>query len=298
MLSTKVFDHTINCKHPVKYVSNLEDNVKKDLDSQMKNKVFNNCYIKDIKSIDKISGVRISNTNPECPGYLNVRFTAKIVTYCKGDIIPKTIIRIHDNQYIAETDNISILLRPEIKSITKLLSTGQTIPVMLTGDATYASTNKKVTSVGTILMPNIKHNQYKIQGAINSALLTKLEPLVKLIEEQTPQLKGEAVEKISKLLSNKSKSTSKNNIDIIELLKKKDSSTEDIWSLDSSALYHSPVVTKITEDTSVIHTNVFEAFKQLLTSIYMRRNAVIELSKYSKEEWQSSIAIWKIMENN
>lgn len=295
MITTKVFDHTINCKHPVKYASNLEENVMKDLEKQMKGKVFNNCYINNINNIIKISGIRISNTNPECHGYLNARFSAETINYCKGDIIPKATIIMEENQYRANTDTISILIRPEMKSITKLLSNGQSLPILLTGNPIYSNANKQVTAVGTILMPNIVMEKYKVEGTIDSSLVSKLESIISLIKKQDNMLKTDSIKNISKMFSKKS---AENTTDILQLLYKSEKNEIDVsgvWYIDNGS-FHSTLCVKKETDESVIHTNVYDAFKQILISIYMKRNAVIELSKYTKEEWDSSATIWKLME--
>ena len=295
MLTIKVFDHTINCKHPVKYASNLEENVMKDLENQMKGKVFNNCYINKITDIVKMSGIRISNTNPECPGYLNARFSAETINYCKGDIIPKARIIMEENQYRANTDNISILLRPEMKSITKLLSNGQSLPILLTGNPIYSNTNKQVTAVGTILMPNIEMEKYNVEGSINSSLIVKLEPIISLIEKQNNLLKDDSVKNISKMFSKKSNENTTDILQLIHQSEKKEIDVSGVWCIDTGS-FHSTLCVKKEKDESIIHTNIYDAFKQILISMYMRRNAVIELSKYTKEEWDSSTAIWKLME--
>lgn len=299
MRSIKVMDHSIRCDNPIRFASNFEENTLNNLNMQLKGKVFNNCYIIDINTIRKTSGIRISNTDPNCIGYFNVRFEANIIKYEKGDIIPKAKIRKHDNQYIAETDTLSILLRPEERAIAKLLEEGQFLPIILTGNSTYANMHNKVTSVGTILLPNHKYENYKIEGIIDASLVEKTSSIINLIKEQDKFINDVAVKDIVKLLSLKDNKSIKS-MDIIELMDnaiKKPINVKGIWTVNPSMPHKPMCINNENKDTGVVITNIVDALKQLLITIYMRRNVIISLSNdYSSSEWVASAIIWKYMQ--
>jgi len=92
-----MYETTINLEHPCKFVSS-DSNALKYLEDTYVNKCYYGAYILEISEVNKVSMCRIITSNHRANGVVNVCFTAKVLNYRRGDIIPDVKIEIKNGQ--------------------------------------------------------------------------------------------------------------------------------------------------------------------------------------------------------
>lgn len=307
MISERMFEWTMNVDKPCKFMSS-EAHVKERLDTTFTNVCYFGSLILDVTKVNKVSMCRIITSNHLGHGSLNVCFTARVLNYRKGDIIPDVQIQIVQGQLsgISKYATVTIDKSPN----NKVLVSGQTVPIMVGDKIRYNTNSNTINILGEILTPVTSAATYHIQGKIDSKVYNSLNNLITTIRDQEKELKGEKNKEFTDLLSAKSagrKSGSApvdGSVDIITFLEKAKDKNVDVdgyWKKDlsrSSVSLQFDVRDKPKNEEYISLTPML-ALSEMLYQCYALRAGVIGLTDYyDKEKMEQASNIWVMMKKN
>ena len=312
MISERMYETTINVEHPCKFVSS-DSNIKVRLEETFVNKCYYGSLILEILSINKTSMCRIITSNHNAMGTINVCFTAKVLNYKKGDIIPDAKIEIKAGQVIATSKYATITI--EKSANTKILISGQTIPVIVEDKVLYNVNSSTINVLASILVPQTKFPVYHISGKLDSKIYNTVSNLIDKINQQTDKLKTQESKHFSSLLNSnlKTKPVSKkggaakieNNINIIKLIDKSKVETielEGYYQRDTS-LGPDSLILNVNEkpptNNEYINVTTVVGIQELLYDCYAIREGIINMGEfYDKENMEQASNIWTLMKKS
>lgn len=294
--------YSVDTDRPCHYLSNKTTNILTNIKEEFEKKCFNNKYVLEVLEIIKTSFPRAQVANDSGKVTVNVIFSAKVLVFPPELILPDATIHISNSQILASTDTLYISLLKDTTN--KILMNGQRAPIIIEDTVKY-NTGNQANAIGHLFLPSVfnKNKVYKITGELNEKTFNALQPYIKLLEKQEPELSS-IKKDVSELfaLCDKSKLEEKG-VDIVKLAKSQN--TVDVtgyWFKNINNKMESSLYIKAfrptTETTNVVELNVVDTFREILWHIYNMRVLVIGVSQYSPEDKQKSDNIWKLIERN
>lgn len=185
---TSVFTVTIDVKHPVTFMSDSKTNINQALNSTYVGKCYMGKYITKIHSVDMVSPCHFNRTKMT-GGFIDVRFTANIVTLGQWDIVNGVTIKhttsmivgtvtphVENNEFVSPQIVVSFIASP----ITATLTENQVVPVRIL-TVKFQPLQSVITAVGTLLHCDRVAPVYKITGHLDVGNTKTLIPLLSLI---------------------------------------------------------------------------------------------------------------------
>lgn len=297
-------EFTLNIAQPGKFLSNKRENILQDLKSELEGKCLNGVYVTAIRSLNKISLCRLETTNESAAGMINICMTVDYKTFSQGDVITDGIVNIQENRIICigKETIISIDKSPN----NKLLINSQKIPVIITTDMfDYYPGRTHVAMIGSILLPLLKAPVYRINDVLTNDMRISLRTLIDDINTQSDQLQSTKAQDVIQMLSSHTtidNSMISGSIDIVKMIgttDTKDIKVKGYWAknLKAGADRSIYIHTTTSPNGKGIHikTDVLDAFNTMLYHVYAFRKAIIEISNYTKEEYDNASNIWRLM---
>lgn len=296
-------EFTINVAQPGKFLSNKKENVLQELKSEIEGKCLNGVYVTSIRSLNKISLCRLETTNESASGMINICMTVDYKTFSQGDVIADTTVHIQENRIICigKETIISIDKSPN----NKLLVNGQKMPVIITANAfDYYPGRSHVTMIGSILLPLLTTPVYKISGTLTSVDMSSLSSLVDDIKAQDDYLLSTKAQDVIAMLSSYTtidNSLGAGYVDIVKLIgvSNKDVKVKGYWTKNLKAGADKSIYIHTTTSPNGrgghINVDVLDAFHAMLHHVYAFRKAIIEISNYSKDDYDSASNVWRLM---
>lgn len=305
METYKYFEHTLNIKSPCTYVSNKRQNVLRDIEATFLNKCYGGYLITKIDDIVNMSQCRTVNSNQNAICIINVYFKALVRYYSINDIISNVRICISEGQICGIGDNIIVTFSNSPNN--KILSNGQTVPVIVGNKIHYNTGSKNVNILGSILLPFTTTNVYKLTGMLDittQKTQNMFEEYLQLIKDQDKALNTPDAKKFTALLNSYEKTT-KDGIELTKLIKDAFSKPVDVtgyWSKNlktsSDECYY--IKEKNNTNDEFIDIAVNEGFINMLKSCYSIRKGIIELSITYKDTnmYEQADSVWELMKRN
>lgn len=309
MITDRMYEWTMNVEQPCKFLSS-DSNVKDRLDKVFTKTCYYGSLILEVTKINKTSMCRIITSNHLAHGAINVCFTARVMIYRKGDIIPDVRIQIIDGQIVGVSEYATITLEKSANN--KVLTNGQTIPVIVGDKILYNTNSNTVNVLGSILVPVTKNPVYHIKGQLDSKLYNTVSNLVDDLKSQDKPLKDDKSKHFIDLLNPKAKSTAKkggaaaleSTVNIVEILEKAKNKTIDIdgyWTKEpnQSADGLKFVIYKDAPSEEYINLTPIMAINEMLYQCYAIRDGIIKLGQsYDAEKMEQASNIWALMKKN
>jgi phage host-nuclease inhibitor protein Gam len=303
MISNRDFEHNINVIAPARFVANKKENVMTVLTDLLVGACFKGVYILKIEEINKMSQCIIIPTNNNAHGSINVCFTASILTYKPGDVIPNVTVYTKEGHTFGKSQYATIAFMS--KQINKSLVSGQIIPVLI-GDTIKYHANS-INIIGSLLMCDVETVMYNIEGAITLRdYENQVKPIIDEIESLDKAIHDNSVEFFSKLLYSYTKpKTAPKSIDLIKHIKsaaKTQVEMSGIWYRDLATKkedYLISTVSKVADDVITLEVTTLTFVLTILQQCLSHRNALVDMAKtYTKEMIADNENIWTVIQRN
>lgn len=307
MISEKMYETTINLEHPCKFVSS-DSNALKYLEDTYVNKCYYGAYILEISEVNKVSMCRIITSNHRANGVVNVCFTAKVLNYRRGDIIPDVKIEIKNGQIMGVSKYAVVSIEKSVN--TKILTDGQIIPVVVGDKVLYNVNSSHINVLSSILVANTKSPIYHISGTLDSKIYNTVSNLIDKIREQDDELKTKESKHFVSMLSLKSKARGGaakldkivNIVDVLDKAKNNPIEFEAFFSKDLNSSVDS-LTFNVSEnrpsDDEFINTTLSIGIQEMIYQCYAIREGIINMSKfYDKEKMEQANNIWTLIKRS
>ena len=306
METYKQFTYTLNISSPCTYIANKQHNVMRDIQNTFVNKCYGGYFIIKIDDILNMSQCRTINSNQDAICIINVCFRALVKYYSPGDIIANVRICISEGQICGIGENVIVTFSSSPNN--KILTNGQTIPVMIGNKVHYNIGSKNVNVLGSILLPETSTTTYKIVGTLDltsSKVQGTFGDIIKLIESQDSSLNESSTKKFISLMNSSGNIIKKDGIDLVQFIKDNRNTSSDVtgyWQKNlktsSSDCYY--IKDQTGPNEGAIEITVNEAFLNMLNHCYSKRKGIIDLAKIYKDSqmYDQANNIWTLMERN
>ena len=302
MIVQRMYKTTINVEHPCRFISN-EGNIKARLEETFNGKCYYGAFVLNVASVDRTSMCRIITSNHMAQGAVNICFTASVLTYRKGDIIPDVVIEIKNGQVIGRSQYATVTI--EKSANTKTLVNGQTIPVIVEDKVIYNTNSTSINVLGSVFVGIPNPQYFHISGTIDAKVYNTVSFLIDKIKEQAERLKTAESKHFTTLLSKKKVTggeikTIEGNINILEMLNKAKNNPielEAFWQKDLSKagdLIFNAYTKVPTED--YVNLTMTLGIQEMLSDCYAIREGIIAMGEfYTKEKMDQAANIWTMI---
>ncbi len=218
MISTEKIDYSFDVMQPCKFVADKERETMEVLRRELQGTCFQGSYIIDIKEIGAISLVRTINTDNKAPSSVNVSFTAVVIRYPRGSIVPSAIVHIGDKCAYAKSTSALISLTYPVPGTDKLLSEGLKVPILISGDCSYPTGSKHVTAEGSLLACKRDFDVLKVTGTLTESEHKRLAPLIKQLHDMEAPPSDKKAQMIAMMLHTRKDGVMKSKVSSLETL--------------------------------------------------------------------------------
>lgn len=178
-LYVESFEYSIDVPNPCKFCTNKRENILTYLNENLVHTCFQGCMIMSIIDVSeqRTSLCRIITSNSTGYGNINFEFTANVLRYPRGIVVPKVRVETKEGLIFAKGEYITVDLSNKEGTSHRMLREGQYIPVIIT-NMIYPNCSRSVTATGRLVTcaNNVKY--WRTEGTLTQKDVSELRRIV------------------------------------------------------------------------------------------------------------------------